>query len=484
MFILTFNKYPNIVRFMGKRYHGGEDLIAQHINKGFPNDKEFAVFLNELEPRRSIDSWRIKVGRYRKANPYEQPKQEVIHTYYDEGKDQYLTFLSHIDNILVISGKDHRNMRRSYSNEGGGLTIDEMCAEYEMDSITMSAYIRAYNWKHTMNPLTDEEITLKDTSSLVQDYLSIKRQEVVLKAQKQLKKDLEADATAWREFKHTIYDDFQTLVPKIKSTAKKPKTKAAHEYALVLSPTDLHFGKYGWKDEVGEEYDMDIAKERLIASTEALLTRLPHLPEKIILTAGSDWFHVDNDNGTTTKGTPQDTDATPAEILMKGCSLARQHIDMLRKVAPVDVVLVAGNHDRHTSLMLMMYLEAAYEQCEDVSVVISPQSRQYVQYGDNLLGFTHGDKIRLNTLPAIMSNEQREAWGECRNHVWFHGHLHHLKIADTNGATVIQLPSLSGHDRYHARSGYVMERKGLCGHMIDKTLGVVGNFFIPVVKDE
>ena len=57
---------------MGKRYHGGEDLIAQHINKGFANDKEFAVFLNELEPRRSIDSWRIKVGRYRKANPYKQ----------------------------------------------------------------------------------------------------------------------------------------------------------------------------------------------------------------------------------------------------------------------------------------------------------------------------------------------------------------------------------------------------------------------------
>ena len=131
----------------------------------------------------------------------------------------------------------------------------------------------------------------------------------------------------------------------------------------------------------------------------------------------------------------------------------------------------------------MLYLEAAYEQCEDVSVIISPQPRQYVQYGNNLLGFTHGDKVRLTKLPAIMSNEKREAWGECTNHVWFHGHLHHLKVSDQNGATVIQLPSLSGQDRYHARSGFVMERKGLCGHMIDKSLGVVGNFFIPVVKD-
>lgn len=470
--------------FMGSRYHGGEDLIKTHITKDFGTDRDFAVFLNEIEPRRSVDAWRVAVGRYKKNNPYNLPANETIHTYYDSGKDIYLTFMSHLDNIVVLPGDSHRNMRRSYSNEGGGLTVDEMCDEYKMDNITMSGYIKAYNWKHNMNPLTDDEISLKDTSALVEDYLQIKRREVLIKAQKQLKKELEDDANSWREFRHTIYDDFQTLVPKIKSSAKKPKTKSEHDYALVLSPTDLHFGKHGWKDETGEEYDMEIAKTRLIQSTEALLTRLPHLPEKIIVTAGSDWFHVDNDNGATTKGTQQDSAGTPAQIVMEGCSLARQHIDILRRVAPVEVILMSGNHDRHTSLMLMLYLEAAYENCEGVSVIVCPQIRQYIEYGNNLLGFTHGDKVNLNNLPAIMSNEKREAWGARRNHIWFHGHLHHLKVSDKNGATVIQLPSLSGHDRYHARAGYVMERKGLCGHMVDKRLGVVGNFFIPVVKDE
>ena len=194
---------------MGNRYHGGEDLIAQHMDKDFTTNAEFAVFLNSIDPRRSVDAWRVKIGKYKKSNPYRSSKERIIHTYYDEGKDFYLAFLTHIDNILVISGEDHRKMRRSYSNEGGGLTVDEMSDLYKIDSITMSSYIKAYNWKHTMNPLSDEEITLKETSVLVQDYVQIKKQEVVLKAQKKLKKDLESDANAWRELNQRLRNRIQ-----------------------------------------------------------------------------------------------------------------------------------------------------------------------------------------------------------------------------------------------------------------------------------
>ena len=46
------------------------------------------------------------------------------------------------------------------------------------------------------------------------------------------------------------------------------------------------------------------------------------------------------------------------------------------------------------------------------------------------------------------------------------------------------LPSLAGEDRYHARHGYTMARAGLCAHMIDKELGLVGTMFAPVMPDE
>ena len=207
---------------------------------------------------------------------------------------------------------------------------------------------------------------------------------------------------------------------------------------------------------------------------------MPGRPDKIILSTGSDWFHVDNDAGTTTRGTPQDYCGSPAQILITGCQLARVHIDVLRQVAPVEVVFMAGNHDRHSALALMLYLSAAYEDVDDVDVRLDPKPRHYTRYGNTLLGFTHGDKIAKNKLPTLMSKEQRVLWGQTESHIWFTGHLHHQAIHELEGGLVVQLPSLAGHDRYHFREGYTCAKAGLAAHIIDKKLGLIGSLFSPV----
>ena len=58
-----------------------------------------------------------------------------------------------------------------------------------------------------------------------------------------------------------------------------------------------------------------------------------------------------------------------------------------------------------------------------------------------------------------------------------------MRLTEKAGCTVIQLPSLAGHDRYHARKGYVLARAGICAHIVDKELGLVGNLFSPVVHE-
>lgn len=476
------------------RVLNGGPVIDKYAKRGWSNAMQFAQFLHEVDPRRSVDAWRVAINRWKKKGNSFLPKNILDEdnapdvknkTYYDEGEDKYLTFLMNHNEIIVMPGQKHRAMRKSYSNVGGGLSTDEMASEYSMPPSIMAAYVRCWKWRHAMDPFTDGEITLKETTSLVDEYVHLKRKDIVIKGEREAKRQMEKDADSWRNFRQSIQDEFSELVKPYKhKVSKTGLTLKKEKYALVISPTDLHFGKYGWISETGEQYNREDARNRLIEKTENLLSRLPGKPEKIFLTAGSDWFHVDNDIGGTTKGTPQDIDGTPAQILMEGVKLASDHIDILRSVAPVDIILMAGNHDRHTSLMLMLYLEAAYKDAKDVNVIVNAEPRQYVTYGNTLLGFTHGDKVNLNNLPSIMSIEQREAWGLTKNHVWFHGHLHHLKVSDKNGATVIQLPSLAGHDRYHTRSGYVMERKGLCAHMIDKKLGVVANLFSPVIDDE
>ena len=64
-----------------------------------------------------------------------------------------------------------------------------------------------------------------------------------------------------------------------------------------------------------------------------------------------------------------------------------------------------GNHDKHSSLTLMLYLAAVYENEEDVEVKIDPKVRQYAAYGSTLIGFTHGDGTSHAALPSIMAAE-------------------------------------------------------------------------------
>ena len=332
-----------------------------------------------------------------------------------------------------------------------------------------------------MDIFTDEEIKMKSIEDLVDDAVVEKRRNVLQAAERKRWNAITRDADKYRLFKETVLDEFMDLAVE---PYKEPKlfkfSKADNPYALVISPTDFHYGKGSWEDETGEAYNLETAKYRLMLQTQNLIDRLPGRPKKIIIGTGSDWFHVDNDLGTTTKGTPQDMSGTPAQILRDGCHLARQHIEMLAKVAPVEVVFMRGNHDRHSSLALMLYLQAVYEKSDRVTITNDLKLRQYMVWGNNLLGFTHGDGVRNTDLPTVMAHEAREDWGNCEHHVWFHGHLHHMKHTEKGGCMVIQLPSLAGHDKWHYRKGFTLSRAGLMAHIVDEELGVIGSLFSPV----
>ena len=65
-------------------------------------------------------------------------------------------------------------------------------------------------------------------------------------------------------------------------------------------------------------------------------------------------------------------------------------IDRLRPIAPVQVVMVTGNHDTQRLYYLGDVLEAWFRNTKDVAVDNSPRQRKYFRYHGNLIGFTHG----------------------------------------------------------------------------------------------
>ena len=458
------------------------DLIKKHAHERPASRLGFAKFLNEIDPTRSVKGWEMAILRWEKD---EQKPIEGESYFYDTKNDTYYTYLHAAGEQVAIPGDTHRAMLEDYSDMiGKGLTKAQVSTKYEMPETWFKEYVTKHGWSHSSIPFTDEQLQTEDQQVLTETLLSKKRIAIIKEAEQKEIKQIKEDAHAYRLLKATLLDKMFELVPKAHDKVPKLKLKANDKrYAVVISPTDFHWGKYGWEDEVGETYNFDEARERLFTKTEELASRLPSVPEKIIVACGSDWFHVDNDFGTTTKGTRQDMCASPAEILMTGCKLAREHIDLLRQITKVQVVFMPGNHDRHSTYALMMYLSAAYEGIDDVEVIVSPKTRQYLTYGETLLGFTHGDAVRGNKLPSLMSTEARKDWGKTKWHIWFHGHLHHQSLVEKEGCTVVQLPSLAGHDRYHYRHGYTQSPAGLAAHIIDYDEGLVGSLFSPVLSE-
>lgn len=473
---------------------GGYDIIEKYAAEGeYASESEFARFLHETHPERSVNAWRNAIIRWRKRDPDNtittggieaMAGNQMAKAYYDQAEDVYITCVGD-NNMIKVAGDTHRAMKKAYSQDGENLNMRSLSREYDISLKFIQQYIKIHGWTHGMDIFTDEDIIKRDAEELIEELVESKRNEVVAKGEAKYWRELQKDAARMRHFDKTVLSELKTLVSSEHLPPKTPERLEMDEvspYSVVISPTDLHFGSGAWIDETGTHYNLQEARNRLLGRTNNLISRLPGRPEKIFVATGSDWFHVDNEMGSTTKGTLQDLSASPTQIFLDGCSLAREHIEQLRGVSDIEVVFMRGNHDRHMALALMMYLSAVYEEIEDVTIVVNPSLRQYIKWGNNLLGFTHGDGVKGKDLPLLMASEESKLWGDCDNRVWFHGHLHHQQVIEKGGTTVIQLPSLSGTDRYHYSKGYTMNKAGICAHLLDKEMGLIGNLFAPVIE--
>lgn len=481
----NFTKYAQL---LSQEYDGSWKAWEARIRELRIKSPDEAAFLFREAHTHSSEGTVTKLSS-KDVDDIEDEEQWITDadTFYNDTNDTYVTWLRSAGKAIVVPGAIHRAIKQAYSNMvGSGATINEIARDFSFPRHWFDEYRRRHGWTHDMDPFTDEEIRENETEDLVDDLVLRRRRLLHRADEKRRWKDIQSSAEKWESFEEVVMEEMRHYVSEAGNApdvSLVDMSEANNPYALVMSPTDFHWGKYGWEDEVGERYDLEEAKRRLVTTTNEIIGRLPGRPEKIILATGSDWFHVDTDLNTTTRGTSMDSCATPANILITGCKMAREHVDMLRQVAPIDIVFMPGNHDRHSAYALMLYLSAVYENCEDVTVEISPAVRNYRTYGNTLIGFTHGDKMNKNKLPAVMASEKASDWGLSTCRVWFTGHLHHQQLHEIGGTYVIILPSLAGHDRYHHRAGFILAKAGLAAHIIDKEHGLAGSLFIPVVTE-
>jgi hypothetical protein len=157
-------------------------------------------------------------------------------------------------------------------------------------------------------------------------------------------------------------------------------------------------------------------------------------------------------------------------------------VDSLAETAPVDIVIVPGNHDRQTMYYLGEALEDWYWQDERVSVDNGPALRKYYQHGQNLIGLTHGDGLRPDKLPLLMATEAQQAWAATRWREWHIGHYHtkrefrYLPVDEHNGVRVRVIPSLCAADRWHYEKGFVQGVRAAEAYVWHPTMGNVARY--------
>jgi hypothetical protein len=248
------------------------------------------------------------------------------------------------------------------------------------------------------------------------------------------------------------------------------------ECLLELSVFDLHIGKLSWDKETGEDYDINIAVERYRTAIKSLLSRVrPMDIDRILLPVGNDMINIDSKLGTTTAGTSQDGDSRFGKMFRTAKELLVDTISELSQIAPVDVIIVPGNHDELTMFTLGEVLDAWFHNDKSVTINNSPKLRKYYQYYECMLMFTHGNREKHTDLGMIAANEEKHMWANTSHREVHLGHYHkskvmnYLAVDEYQGFKVRILPSLSGTDAWHFSKGYNSQKaaKAFVWHRTD-----------------
>ena len=258
-----------------------------------------------------------------------------------------------------------------------------------------------------------------------------------------------------------LLEDVKALIDNHAPTYPKIK-RVKGDNLLIINPADIHIGKLAVASETGEDYNTEIACARVLEGIEGLISKSQGFNvDRVLFCIGNDILHTDGVLSTTTRGTYQDTDKKWWQHYEIALELYVKCVEILRQVAPVDVVHSMSNHDFQSGFHLAHALQSWFRKADDVSFDISVANRKYYKYGSNLIGLEHGDGAKMDLLPMLMANEKPKEWSETSHRYWYLHHIHHkvkykwLDGKDFIGCTVEYMRSPSAADSWHAGKGFI-----------------------------
>ena len=287
-----------------------------------------------------------------------------------------------------------------------------------------------------------------------------------------------------------VVDDIKADLKKFSHKYSKIKyPKLADGMLLEVEFPDLHLGKLSWGEESGQDSDLKIQTKRVHEALGQLMSYVKGFPiERILFPLGNDFWNSDDKFGNTTAGTKMSEDTRWKKTYRAGRVLAVEMIDRLSTIAPVDVLIITGNHSEQREFFLGDALWCWYRQNPNVTINNDAKTRKYYSFGKNLIGFVHGNTEKVSRLASLMAGEVPDLWSKSTYREWHLGHLHHkeetVQKTHEDGSVVIRvLRSLSPPDSWHYEHGFVGNVQAGEAFLWDREKGLVAQLTLTPGRD-
>jgi len=348
----------------------------------------------------------------------------------------------------------------------------------KFENLTLSVHdvkaLKKYINRNRKRLLDDYEGIYNSTDSLDIDTTSVKHLWVKNKEVSAFVKNpnyIESQISNIALLRDDLIKDLQQYSPKFH---KLERIENKDSYLLVIDPADIHIGKLCTSFESGEDYDNQIAVQRVLEGVKGILQKVSSFNiDKILFIGGNDILHIDNPNRTTTSGTPQDTDGMWHSNFLIAKQLYVDVLELLLGVADVHFTFNPSNHDYTNGFFLAQVIETYFRDCENITFDTSIAHRKGFQYYNNLIGTTHGDGAKQMDLPLLMAVEFPIEWSQTKHRYIYTHHVHHKTSKDYAGITIESLRSPSGTDSWHHRNGYQHAPKAVEGFLHCKINGQI-----------
>ena len=272
----------------------------------------------------------------------------------------------------------------------------------------------------------------------------------------------------WHEqpqIKEELLDYIKTHSHKVKKIKySKPKDPILYEISLP----DIHYSKI--TDDSPDAIEIHYMKAIMDLHRKADGVEI----DRFLLPVGNDGLNSEGYSRATTKGTPQQDSMLWRQSFRGYWHLVIKAIDYLAQFAPVDVLVVQGNHDFERMFYVGEVLDAMYHNNKNITIDNGLDARKYYEYGVNMIMFTHGDKEKTQELPLLIATEQPEMWSRSKFREVHCGHKHKEQLNEYMGTKVRFIPSICGNDAWHKTQGYIGTLRCGQAYIWNKNRGLEG----------